>query len=103
MEYIVTYYNVYNPVRYHGTIPSSSDEGHHKLTNFDGSLVGVTNSRGFRCEDWASDPVDVGTNGPETGVSPVPPSIRLSKLKIPVEGVEIGMPLKSLIRAPAKV
>lgn len=33
-----------------------------------------------------------GTRGPETGVSPVPPSIRESKLKVPVEGVWMGTP-----------
>lgn len=48
-------------------------------------------------------PVDVGTRGPATGVNPVPPSIRLSKLKIPADGVEMGMPLKSLLRTPANV
>lgn len=49
------------------------------------------------------DPVELGTRGPATGVSPVPPSIKESKLKIPVDGVWMGIPGRSLLRTPAKV
>lgn len=59
----------------------------YKLTSLDGSLVGVGNSSGcLFCDE------QVGTNGPDTGVSPVPPSISESKLKVPVDGVWMGTP-----------
>lgn len=63
----------------------------YKLTNFDGSLVGVVNSSGclFCAEQF-------GTNGAETGVKPVPPSISESKLNIPVDGVCMATPLISV-------
>lgn len=64
--------------RFHAS-PSSSNS--QRLTSFDGSDVGVCSiSIGLRfC-------VEQGING-LTGVRPVPPSIRLSKLNIPDEGV----------------
>lgn len=52
--------------------------------------MGVTNSRG--CLFWEQ----LGTRGPETGVKPVPPSMRESKLNMPVEGVCIATPFMSV-------
>lgn len=65
----------------------------HKF--FDDSLVGVCNmSNGLRfC-------VEHGTNV-VTGVSPVPPSMRLSKLNIPVDGVPTVTPAISVTFFPA--
>lgn len=63
----------------------------YKLTNLEGSLVGVTSSKGcLFCEE------QLGTRGPETGVRPVPPSMRESKLNIPVDGVCMATPLISV-------
>lgn len=68
---------------------SSSDAFPQRLTSFDGSLVGVCNiSMGLRF--W----VEHGISG-FTGVNPVPPSIRLSKLNMPVDGVLTEMPVMS--------
>uniref|UniRef100_A0A182MFU2 Uncharacterized protein n=1 Tax=Anopheles culicifacies TaxID=139723 RepID=A0A182MFU2_9DIPT len=54
----------------------------NELHSFDGSvLVGVISSSGFRFGGKLI--------GAAIGVSPVPPSIRLSKLNSPLEGVEI--------------
>ena len=68
---------------------SSSDAISQRLTSFEGSLVGVCNmSMGLRfC-------IEQGMSG-FTGVRPVPPSMRLSKLNIPVDGVLTEMPAKS--------
>jgi hypothetical protein len=61
----------------------------------DDSLVGVCNmSIGLRfCVEHGTD-ID-------TGVSPVPPSIRLSKLNMPVDGVLTAMPAISETFFPA--
>lgn len=99
----------------------------YKLTSFDGSEVGVTKSSPallllllfktllpftppkFRPNPKFSDAaaaIDdddevvgyVGTRGCETGVKPVPPSIKLSKLNMtPFDGVEIETPAISAI------
>uniref|UniRef100_A0A1B0BZ91 Uncharacterized protein n=1 Tax=Glossina palpalis gambiensis TaxID=67801 RepID=A0A1B0BZ91_9MUSC len=70
----------------------------YKLNIFDGSLVGVTNSKGcLFCEE------QLGINGPETGVRPVPPSIRESKLNMPVDGVCIATPLMSVGELPVNI
>lgn len=68
---------------------SSGGAFSQRLTSFDGSLVGVCSmSIGLRfC-------VEHGMSG-FTGVRPVPPSIRLSKLNIPFEGVFTEMPVMS--------
>lgn len=67
-----------------------------RLTSFDGSLVGVCNmSIGLRfC-------VEHGIKG-FTGVRPVPPSIRLSKLNIPDDGVPTETPAMSATFLRAK-
>lgn len=66
----------------------------HKLTSFGGLASGELRStaeRLFLC--WLE---HEGMSGVETGVSPVPPSIRESKLNgIPLEGVVIGTPATS--------
>lgn len=87
---------------FHSCDESSSSTSHQRLTNFAGSLVGVTSSIVFR-SDVVNVPVDVGTSGPATGVNPVPPAIKLSKLKIPVEGVWMGIPGSPLLRSPGSV
>ena len=51
----------------------------------------MTNSKGcLFCEE------QFGTNGLETGVRPVPPSMRESKLNMPVDGVCMATPLISV-------
>lgn len=77
-------------------IPPSSQSLSQRLTSLDGSLVGVCNiSMGLRfC-------VEQGING-FTGVRPVPPSIRLSKLNIPVDGVFTEIPAMSATFLRAK-
>lgn len=78
---------------FHHVISSSlsTSSQSQRLQSFDGSLVGVCNmSIGLRfC-------VEHGTwmHG-FTGVSPVPPSMRLSKLNIPDDGVLTEMPAMS--------
>lgn len=97
----------------------------YKLTSFEDSDVGVTRSRTTppllplllalpfkpfapvapklrdkpRCSAATPDEDDVGyvgTSGCETGVKPVPPSMRLSKLNMtPFDGVEIETPAMS--------
>lgn len=63
------------------------------LSSFDGSLVGVVSSIACR---FIGDG-QFGIRGCETtGVRPVPPSMRLSKLKTPAEGVVIETPAISL-------
>lgn len=68
---------------------SSSEAMSQRLTSFEGSLVGVCSiSIGLRfC-------VEQGMSG-LTGVRPVPPSMRLSKLNMPVEGVWTETPAMS--------
>ena len=77
-------------------VPPSSLSLSQRLTSLDGSLVGVCNiSMGLRfC-------VEQGTNG-FTGVRPVPPSIRLSKLNIPADGVFTETPAMSATFLRAK-
>lgn len=60
------------------------------LSSFDGSLVGVVSSIACR---FIGDG-QLGIRGCETtGVRPVPPSMRLSKLKTPADGVVIETPI----------
>lgn len=68
----------------------------YKLTNFggpheSGDVISALDTDGNRiCV------LHVGARGPDTGVRPVPPTIRDSKLNwIPVEGVEMEIPGKS--------
>ena len=68
----------------------------HKLTSLGGFASGELRSTAERlflcCEEQD------GISGVETGVRPVPPSMRESKLKgIPLEGVVIGIPATSLV------
>lgn len=66
----------------------------YKLTSFGGPPAsGELRSGAGRFLCWL---LQDGTNGADTGVNPVPPSIKLSKLKgIPVDGVVIGIPIAS--------
>lgn len=66
----------------------------YKLTSLGGPLAsGELRSTAGKFLCWV---LQDGTKGAETGVKPVPPSIKLSKLNgIPVDGVEMGIPVAS--------
>lgn len=70
----------------------------YKLTNFGGPHESGDVISALDTEGILICVLHVGARGPDTGVRPVPPTIKDSKLNwMPVEGVEIEIPGKSVI------